>query len=315
MIETKLSSTITDGYAQGGLIAYKDGDNYVKFDAISDTGQTRINRLELRSEVGGAIQNPTPADPAVPAGTTNIWLRLKKAGTTYSGEYSFDGIEWTPVAVHDAERDGEPELRPLLVRPAGSGRRRCHIVRLLHARRAGPARRGCDCTGPGDDFDGTSLDTEKWNKIVRPDPAKIAFADGDLKVTTVLGDIYTNGDSSGTRNFLLQSADHIGKEDYVLETKVDVSQLNGGYAQGGDPGPRRRRQLHQVRCDLRCQQHEVQPHRAALGAGRGDPEPAAGGHERIPGRRQRRLAAADQDRHDLQGRMVAGRLALDRDGG
>ena len=53
VIETKLSSTITDGYAQGGLIAYVDGDNYVKFDAISDTGNTRINRLELRSEVGG----------------------------------------------------------------------------------------------------------------------------------------------------------------------------------------------------------------------------------------------------------------------
>ena len=54
-----------------------------------------------------------------------------------------------------------------------------------------------------------------------------------LKVTTVLGDIYTNSDPSGTRNFLLQTADHVGKEDYVLETKVDVSQLNGGYAQGG----------------------------------------------------------------------------------
>ena len=66
-----------------------------------------------------------------------------------------------------------------------------------------------------------------------PSRRRSPFADGDLKVTTVLGDIYTNGDPSGTRNFLLQSADHIGKEDYVLETKVDVSQLNGGYAQGG----------------------------------------------------------------------------------
>ena len=52
-------------------------------------------------------------------------------------------------------------------------------------------------------------------------------------MTTVLGDIYTNSDASGTRNFVLQSADHVGSEDYVLETKVNVSQLNGGYAQGG----------------------------------------------------------------------------------
>ena len=54
VLETKLSGPcITDGYAQGGLIAHANGDNYVKLDAISDQGQTRINRLELRSEVGG----------------------------------------------------------------------------------------------------------------------------------------------------------------------------------------------------------------------------------------------------------------------
>ena len=37
------------------MIAYTDGDNYVKFDAISDEGNTRINRIELRSEVGDAV--------------------------------------------------------------------------------------------------------------------------------------------------------------------------------------------------------------------------------------------------------------------
>ena len=36
VIETKLSGNITDGYGQGGLIAYGNGDNYVKLDAISD---------------------------------------------------------------------------------------------------------------------------------------------------------------------------------------------------------------------------------------------------------------------------------------
>src|SRR5262249_43361204 len=93
VIETKLSGTITDGYAQGGLIAYKDGDNYVKLDAISDTGNTRINRLELRSEIGAVVQNPQP-QVDVPAGTGNIWLRITKAGTTYTGAYSYDGDTW-----------------------------------------------------------------------------------------------------------------------------------------------------------------------------------------------------------------------------
>ena len=40
MIETKIdAATINGGYKQGGLMAYVDGDNYVKFDAISDVGQ------------------------------------------------------------------------------------------------------------------------------------------------------------------------------------------------------------------------------------------------------------------------------------
>ena len=41
VIETKISGhTITDGYTQGGLMAYVSGDNYVKLDAISDVGST-----------------------------------------------------------------------------------------------------------------------------------------------------------------------------------------------------------------------------------------------------------------------------------
>ena len=83
-IETKLSGTINDGYGQGGLIAMVDGDNYVKLDAISDAGNTRINRLELRSEIADAVQDPQP-NFDVPAGTTNIWLRLTKAGTIVRG--------------------------------------------------------------------------------------------------------------------------------------------------------------------------------------------------------------------------------------
>ncbi len=96
VLETKLSGTLAGGYSQGGILVYTDDDNYVKLDAISDSGQTRINRLELRSEVGAAVQDPQPQFN-VPDGTTNIWLRLTKAGTSYSGEYSFDGETWTSI--------------------------------------------------------------------------------------------------------------------------------------------------------------------------------------------------------------------------
>ena len=58
VIETKLSGTINGGYGQGGLLAYSNGDNWVKLNPISDAGQTRINRIELRSEVNGTPVGP-----------------------------------------------------------------------------------------------------------------------------------------------------------------------------------------------------------------------------------------------------------------
>ena len=96
VLETKVNGTIAGGYAQGGIIVYGDDDNYVKLDAVSDVNQTRVNRLELRSEAAGAVLNPQP-QITVPAGTTDIYLRLTKAGNTYSGEYSYDGTTWTSV--------------------------------------------------------------------------------------------------------------------------------------------------------------------------------------------------------------------------
>ena len=66
----------------------------------------------------------------------------------------------------------------------------------------------------------------------------------------------------------------------MLETKVDVSQLNGGYAQGGmlvctDDD-------NYVKFDAISDVNnpKFNRHRAALGAGRRDPEPAAGGRQR-----------------------------------
>ena len=246
-----------------------------------------------------------------PAGTTNIWLRLKKAGTTYTGEYSFDGDDLDAGRGHGAERDGGAELRPVRVRPAGAGRRRHGVVRLLHARRAGPARRVRLHRPRRRLRRHVAGHRRSGTRSCGPTPSKIAFADGDLKVTTVLGDIYTNGDPSGTRNFLLQSADHIGKEDYVLETKVDVSQLNGGYAQGGILV--RTDDDNYVKFDAISDVDNPKFNRIELRSEQAgailNPQPR--GHDRVPGRRQRRLAAPDQDRHDLQGRVLARRLDLD----
>ena len=53
VLETKLTNTLDGGYSQGGILVYGSDNDYVKLNAISDDGQGRVNRLELRSEVGG----------------------------------------------------------------------------------------------------------------------------------------------------------------------------------------------------------------------------------------------------------------------
>ena len=133
-IETKLSGTINGGYAQGGLIAHVDGGNYVKLDAISDAGVPRINRIELRSEIGDAVQEPQP-NVDVPEGTSDIWLRLAKSGTTYSGEYSFDGVTWTAIDQTVENSMATPAFGLFAFGPQPDGVGRHRLVRLLHARR------------------------------------------------------------------------------------------------------------------------------------------------------------------------------------
>ena len=94
----------------------------------------------------------------------------------------------------------------------------------------GPDPSTCEqCTGPGDEFTGSSLDATKWNAIAHDDPSKYAVANGALKVTTTAGEIYQA--STGGGPLILQAANH-AKADWVLETKL-TNTLDGGYSQGG----------------------------------------------------------------------------------
>ncbi len=97
-LETKVdASALSEQYQQGGLMVYTDDDNYVKFDLLTTNapGATVVRGVELRSEVGGTVQNPQPnANP----GTGVVWLRLKKTGTVFQGSYSTNGTTWTDMS-------------------------------------------------------------------------------------------------------------------------------------------------------------------------------------------------------------------------
>ncbi|GIJ26209.1 hypothetical protein Vqi01_13710 [Micromonospora qiuiae] len=97
-METKIDGSLLDEqYQQAGLMVYADDDNYVKFDFVVDNqaGQPVSRRIELRSEIGGTIQNPQPGAENL---TSAEWyLRLTRKGDTFTGSYSADGTTWTAL--------------------------------------------------------------------------------------------------------------------------------------------------------------------------------------------------------------------------
>jgi regulation of enolase protein 1 (concanavalin A-like superfamily) len=94
-VETKVDAgALSQAYQQAGLIVYADDANYVKLDFVADSATSK--RIELRSEVGDAVQEPQPTANNL---TQGVWhLRLAKTGNTYRGSYSADGAAWTDMA-------------------------------------------------------------------------------------------------------------------------------------------------------------------------------------------------------------------------
>ena len=116
-VETKVDGSDFDQqYQQGGLIVYGDDDNYVKLDLVTDNaaGDPVAQRIELRSEVGSVVQDPQPNANDL---TSGVWhLRLSKQGSTYTGEYSADGADWTALAdavTHEGLQDARVGLYAL----------------------------------------------------------------------------------------------------------------------------------------------------------------------------------------------------------
>jgi len=92
---------------QGGIIAYQDDDNYLKLDLeASSSGLQLKTSLEDSLQSNPAVSdspiqvnqtlNTTPMDGVLPSDDT-IWLRMTKAGYTYTTSYSLDGQSWVPV--------------------------------------------------------------------------------------------------------------------------------------------------------------------------------------------------------------------------
>ena len=304
---TKLSFEGTAQYHQAGLLVYGDDDNFTKFGRIAHT-TAGDEKFEFIYENAGVPRNDAAdstanLDAAFPL---EFFLRIRSDGTNLTGAYSTDGVDWTPVG-RPAPLPADARIGVFAFNNAAttSPEAAFDFFRLT----TGSGGGGGGPAGPSrdDQFDGSSLDTTRWNAIVRDNPSAYSVGGGELTITTEPGDIYTGDTVPPPNNFILQSADHAGA-DWTLETKLSGT-INGGYGQGGliahvDGG-------NYVKLDAISDAGNTahQPHRAALRDRRRGPGAAA---ERRRARgHDRHLAAPGQERHDLLGRVLLRRRDLD----
>ncbi|HEX5979935.1 MAG TPA: ThuA domain-containing protein, partial [Thermoleophilaceae bacterium] len=224
----KLNFEGTAQYHQAGVLVYGDDDNYTKFGRIAHTA-AGDEKFEFIYENAGAPRNDAAdSTPNVASDFPDaFFLRLRSDGTNLTGAYSTDGASWTPV--------GRPAPLPANARVgmfAFSNQAATAPEAAFDSFRLGPVGGGGPA-GPSrdDQFDGSSLDTARWNAIERDNPSAYSVGGGELTITTEPGDIYTGDTNPPPNNFILQSADHAGA-DWTIETKLSGT-IDGGYGQGG----------------------------------------------------------------------------------
>ncbi len=314
MIETKLScDDHPSGYAQGGLIAYVDGDNYVKFDAISRrTAQRASTGSSCARRWAGAIQNPT-AEPTRPSRRHDQHLAA-------------------------AEEGQDDLLGRVLVRRTATGPRWPARPRTpmqspefgLFSLRAAGQLASATCTS----FDYFTLDGQdppSGTQLQRPGRRVRRHVAGHVEVErdrasrrhdevrNLEGSVAAEHDH-GARRHLQQRRraqtrnapaagrrPHPHKELFVSRRgRSDAASTTGYYAQGGALG-RRRRQLRQVRRAISDQGHtKFNRDRAALEQGSAIPN-HGGGPPWTSRRRSTPSARLDQKRGPARARGRSGR--------
>lgn len=112
-IVVKMEGKTKNGYEEGGIVFYKDSDNYTAIQRKHAGGNPNIN---VSTETGGS---PSETGVSDVSGET-IYLKLEKTGTTINGYYSVDGQEWTLVRTVENEGLGEDYKAGILC-TCGSG--------------------------------------------------------------------------------------------------------------------------------------------------------------------------------------------------
>ena len=151
-------------YHQAGLLVYGDDSNYTKLGRIAHT-PTGDEKFEYIYETAGTPRNEAPDSTANLPGDfpDDYFVRITSDGTNISGAYSIDGTTWVPV--------GRPAPLPADARvgmfafnneAAASPEAAFESFELVTGTGGGGSR--------SDQFDGATLDTDRWNAIVNDNP-------------------------------------------------------------------------------------------------------------------------------------------------
>ena len=168
---TKLNFEGTTQYHQAGIMVYGTDDNFTKFGRIAHT-TAGDEKFEFINEVNAVARNEAADSTAQPGrGVPRRLLAPPDVRRDQRRRPLLDRRLQLDRRRAPGRAAGEREDRPVRVlqrRRRQPDRR----VRLVHAHDARIGRRGRRRTPSGpsydDEFDGSSLDTDRWNAIVRP---------------------------------------------------------------------------------------------------------------------------------------------------
>ncbi|MGJ6963855.1 ThuA domain-containing protein [Streptosporangium sp. G11] len=226
---TKVTLNARDAYQQAGLIVYGDDNNYAKMVLQARGTNDHAARIfQFIREENGTPNEVTESNTANlgDAYPDTVYVRFMSDGTNLTAHYSSDGTTFTAM----------PQTKAL----AGITNPKIGLLSLVSTGTRPVVDASFDWfhispddtvvkPAPSDEFNGSSIDTCRWDAIVRGDSSTARVIGGNLEIDTTTGDIYGTG-NSGTKNFILQTAP---SGDWTLETKVDGSALNEQYQQGG----------------------------------------------------------------------------------
>jgi regulation of enolase protein 1 (concanavalin A-like superfamily) len=87
-IDIKFNSIPSQRYQIQGLLVEQDANNWLRFDISSDGNS-------LKMFAGGIVGGSTVSKPTnIPAGGSEIYMRVSRVGNNWTQSYSYDGATW-----------------------------------------------------------------------------------------------------------------------------------------------------------------------------------------------------------------------------